>query len=102
MERTYKEFIPVMLTPFQDNGSIDYKGLSRLIEFYLEAGVSGLFANCQSSEMYELDDEERMSILKHVLKVVDKAVPVVAKVALGGPVEAQAENGRAWCREKGG
>src|SRR3546814_13520357 len=92
MERTYKEFIPVMLTPFQDNGSIDYKGLSRLIEFYLEAGVSGLFANCQSSEMYPLDAEERMSILTHVLKVVDKAVPVVATGAFGGPVAEQADS----------
>ncbi|HYH57535.1 MAG TPA: dihydrodipicolinate synthase family protein [Anseongella sp.] len=92
MERTHKEFIPVMLTPFQDNGSVDYEGLSRLVEFYLESGVSGLFANCQSSEMYALQDDERMSILKHVLKVVDGAVPVVATGAFGGPVEEQADS----------
>src|SRR3546814_12609585 len=42
--------------------------------------------------MYALDDEERMSILKHVLKVVDKAVPVVAAGAFGGPVEEQADS----------
>src|SRR3546814_20050726 len=42
--------------------------------------------------MYALDDEERMSILKHVLKVVDKAVPVVATGAFGGPVEEQADS----------
>lgn len=92
MKRTHKEFIPVMLTPFQDNGEVDYQGLSRLIEFYLESGVSGLFANCQSSEMYALDDKERMSILKHVMNVVDGAVPVVATGAFGGSVEEQADS----------
>ncbi|HEY7159689.1 MAG TPA: dihydrodipicolinate synthase family protein, partial [Acidobacteriota bacterium] len=50
MSERKKGYIPVMLTPFKDNGAIDYEGLSRLIEFYLDAGVSGLFANCLSSE----------------------------------------------------
>ena len=27
--------IPVMLTPFTDQGDIDYPGLARLIEWYL-------------------------------------------------------------------
>lgn len=79
-----------MLTPFQENGNIDYDGLSRLIEFYLRSGASGLFANCQSSEMYALDDEERMSILRHVMRVVNGAVPVVAAGAFGDTIEEQA------------
>src|SRR5690606_33651232 len=92
MERTDKEFVPVMLTPFQDNGSVDYDGLSRLVEFYLESGVKGLFANCQSSEMYELDDQERLAVLKHVMKVTDGAVPVVATGTYGGTIEEEADS----------
>lgn len=81
-----------MLTPFQDNGSVDYDGLSRLVEFYLESGVKGLFANCQSSEMYELDDRERLAVLKHVMKVTDGAVPVVATGTYGGTIEEEADS----------
>ena len=90
MERSKKKFIPVMLTPFYENGSVDYDGLSRLIDFYLESGAGGLFANCQSSEMYALDNKERITILKHVLKQVNGAVPVVATGAFGGAIEEQA------------
>ena len=49
---------PVMLTPFTEEGKVDYKGLERLIEWYIENGVSGLFAVCQSSEMFFLSLEE--------------------------------------------
>jgi Dihydrodipicolinate synthetase family len=43
--------IPVMLTPFTDQGEINYPGLERLIEWYLEKGADALFAIAQSSEM---------------------------------------------------
>ncbi|RZJ89994.1 MAG: dihydrodipicolinate synthase family protein, partial [Chryseobacterium sp.] len=60
MENGQKGFIPVMLTPFLSNGNIDYPALTQLTEIYLQAGASGLFANCLSSEMFELSDEERI------------------------------------------
>lgn len=44
--------VPVMLTPFSDEGEIDFSGLERLIEWYLACGCDALFAVCQSSEMY--------------------------------------------------
>jgi 4-hydroxy-tetrahydrodipicolinate synthase len=59
MTTSQKGFIPVMLTPFKNNGAIDYDALTKLTEFYLEAGAAGLFANCLSSEMYELEPDER-------------------------------------------
>lgn len=86
-----KGFIPVMLTPFTDSGKIDYNGLTSLTEFYLQAGAAGLFANCLSSEMFELDDDERINIINHVVKVANGTVPVVATGTFGGPIEDQAE-----------
>ena len=58
-----KKFVPVMLTPYKQNGKIDFEGLSRLMDFYLAAGVKGFFANCQSSEMYYLNEDERLSTM---------------------------------------
>ncbi|QEM05284.1 dihydrodipicolinate synthase family protein [Mucilaginibacter rubeus] len=91
MEQSKKGFIPVMLTPFKDNGAIDYSALTRLTEMYLRAGAAGVFANCLSSEMFELSGEERLAIIKHVVETVDGAVPVVATGTFGGPVEKQAD-----------
>jgi len=78
MKKSPKGFIPVMLTPFLKDGTVDYDGLTILTEFYLSSGASGLFANCQSSEMFELTDQERLDITRHVVKVANGAVPVVA------------------------
>lgn len=86
-----KGFIPVMLTPFKNNGDIDYDILTQLTEIYLKAGAAGLFANCLSSEMFELEDDEKLQAIKHVIKVVDGAVPVVATGTFGGPISKQAD-----------
>jgi 4-hydroxy-tetrahydrodipicolinate synthase len=91
MEQAQKGFIPVMLTPFKNNGDIDYEILTQLTEMYLQAGAAGLFANCLSSEMFELADEERLQVIKHVLKVVNGTVPVVATGTFGGPIAQQAD-----------
>ena len=51
--------IPVMLTPFHDDGNVDYEGLDRLTDWYLANGADALFAVCQSSEMQFLSIEEK-------------------------------------------
>lgn len=91
MENSQKGFIPVMLTPFLSNGNIDYPALTQLTEIYLQAGSSGLFANCLSSEMFELTGKEGIQAIKHVIKVVNGAVPVVATGTFGGAIAEQAD-----------
>lgn len=91
MNNTKKGFIPVMLTPFKDNGSIDFDGLSKLIELYIDKGCAGLFANCLSSEMFELSEQERLQLVAHVVKVANGAVPVVATGTFGGAIAKQAD-----------
>ncbi|SOD92534.1 dihydrodipicolinate synthase family protein [Spirosoma fluviale] len=91
MKTATKGFIPVMLTPFTDSGAIDFDALTRLTEFYLEAGAAGMFANCLSSEMFELSESERLQLIRHVIKVVNGAVPVVATGTFGGPIDQQAD-----------
>lgn len=91
MSKKKKGFIPVMLTPFQDDGCVDYDGLDRLTTWYIQAGASGLFANCLSSEMFDLTEKERLAITKQVVKVANGLVPVVATATFGGPVNQQAD-----------
>jgi len=90
MNKSEKGFIPVMLTPFKDNGEIDFDGLTKLSELYIEAGAVGLFANCLSSEMFELSETERLDLVRHVIKAAQGKVPVVATGTFGGPIADQA------------
>lgn len=58
---------PLMLTPFKDDKSIDWPGVYRLTDWYIESGASGLFAVCVSSEMYELQDDECIVLARHIV-----------------------------------
>jgi 4-hydroxy-tetrahydrodipicolinate synthase len=77
MTRKIEGIIPVMLTPFTDEGEIDYPGLERLIEWYLDKGADALFAVAQSSEMQFLTLAERAALGHFVVKQVAGRVPVV-------------------------
>lgn len=68
---------PVMLTPFNEDKSVDWKALDALTDWYLQNGADGLFACCQSSEVWELTEEERIQIAARVAKRAGKT-PVVA------------------------
>ncbi len=67
-----------MLTPFRDNLEIDWRSLERLIDWYIASGVHGLFANCQSSEMFFLSDKESIELTRFIVAYADGRVPVVA------------------------
>ncbi len=84
-------FIPVMLTPFHPNGQVDFEGLQRLTNLYIKAGASGLFANCLSSEMYELTVQERLDVVSTVVKTAAGRVPVVATGTIEGTLLEMAE-----------
>jgi 4-hydroxy-tetrahydrodipicolinate synthase len=81
------EIWPVMLTPFTDSGAVDYKGLAALIEWYEAAGVYGLFAVCQSSEMFFLSLKERVELAGFIKK--HAKVPVIASGHISVSLEDQ-------------
>ena len=74
----YRGVWPVMLTPFDNQREIDWESLKKLIDWYIKAGVNGLFANCQSSEMFFLSEAESLQLTRFVLDYVDGRVHVVA------------------------
>lgn len=82
---------PVMLTPFQNDGSIDYEVLGLLIEWYIEKGSSGLFAVCQSSEMFNLSLKERVELTKFIKEKANGRVPVISSGHISYSLEDQIE-----------
>ena len=86
MKALPRGFIPVMLTPFQDDLSVDFETLRKLCDHYIAAGAVGLFTNCLSSEMYELSPEERLEVIKTVVDQTAGRVPVVATGTFQGSI----------------
>lgn len=91
MIRSNKKFIPVMLMPFTEDKKIDYKVLKDLVEFYLKAGAEGLFANCLSSEMFELGKDEMIDSINFIVNEVHGRVPIVATGSFGNTISEQAD-----------
>ncbi|MBD5460763.1 MAG: dihydrodipicolinate synthase family protein [Lachnospiraceae bacterium] len=81
---------PVMLTPFTEDNKVDYAALEELIEWYRGEGVSGLFAVCQSSEMFYLSLEERVQIARFVKQKAGN-LPVIASGHISDRLEDQAQ-----------
>ena len=69
--------IPVMITPFTDDGRVDHDGLGRLTDWYIDNGAHALFAVCLSSEMFFLDRAERAAVARTVIAAARGRVPVV-------------------------
>ncbi len=69
---------PVMLTPMHADRSIDYEALDVLTEWYIDAGVAGLFTCSQTGESFKLTDQEKLQITERVMRRAAGRVPVVA------------------------
>ena len=91
---------PTMITPYKKDGSVDYQGVEALVEWYWKKGCDGIFAVCQSSEIFYLTLEERVNIGKTVvekakaLTSVDKTrkpMKVVVSGHVSDSFEAQVE-----------
>lgn len=82
---------PVMLTPFTSDNQIDYDALGELVDWYIAHGVDGLFAVCQSSEMFCLSLEERIDVAKFVKEKAAGRVPVIASGHVSDSFEDQVQ-----------
>ena len=79
-----------MVTPFKPGGrEIDYPATEKLIDWYIQNGVDGLFAVCQSSEMFFLSAEERRELGRFVVEKTAGRVPVVVSGHISERIEEQ-------------
>jgi len=91
MKSDEKKFVPVMITPFDLKAKVDLDVVNNLVDFYLAAGVIGFFANCLSSEMFSITEDERLELTQHIVKYVNGRVPIVATGSFGLTIEDKAE-----------
>lgn len=75
--------IPV--TPFDEQGAVDFASLSRCVEFCVEAGADGIVMPVNASEGPTLTDDERTKVTKAGIRATASAVPLVAGVSGASP-----------------
>ena len=90
-QAAYKGIWPVLITPYNDDLSIDFDGYKQLVEWYKTFGIGGIYANCQSSEMTELTEDEKLRLIKETVTIVDGSVPVAATGNFGKNIEEHIE-----------
>jgi 4-hydroxy-tetrahydrodipicolinate synthase len=69
--------IPILNTPFNDDGSIDFASLERQIDWVIAEGARGVAALALASEGYKLLEAERDEIARVTVTKVAGRVPVV-------------------------
>ncbi len=80
---------PTMITPYTEQGEVDMNAVRRIVEWYVENGVDGIFAVCQSSEMFFLTEDERAELAAEVVRAAAGRVDVVVSGHVSDAIEDQ-------------
>jgi 4-hydroxy-tetrahydrodipicolinate synthase len=89
--------IPILATPFADDGALAPDGIDRQVEWLLGEGAAGVACNAIASEGYKLTDAERDAVVERTVAAVNGRVPVVAS-ADGTGVEPAIDRARRAAR----
>ncbi|WP_411388038.1 4-hydroxy-tetrahydrodipicolinate synthase [Rossellomorea vietnamensis] len=67
-----------MVTPFDRKGNIDFTKTTQLIHYLIENGSDSLVVAGTTGESPTLTKEEKVALFRHVVKVVNGRIPVIA------------------------
>jgi len=71
-----------LVTPFNEDLSVDFESLARLVDYNIENGINYLVVLGTTAEAATLSAEEKKQVIEHIIKVTDKRVPLV--LGIGG------------------
>ncbi len=90
---------PTMVTPYTADNKIDYNAVEQIINWYAEKNVTGIFAICQSSEIFFLSFEERLELLRFIMKHAPKSMSIVASGHTADDLDTQIKEATAFINE---
>ena len=67
--------IVAMVTPFHEDGSVNFEVLTQLLERQIAAGTDGILTLGTTGEYSTMSHEEDAAVVAHTIKVVDGRVP---------------------------
>ncbi|PAD37056.1 4-hydroxy-tetrahydrodipicolinate synthase [Terribacillus saccharophilus] len=74
----FGKVITAMVTPFDNQGQIDFDATTRLLDYLIENGTNAVVVAGTTGESPTLSHEEKLSLFRHVVKTVDGRIPIIA------------------------
>lgn len=71
-----------LVTPFNEDLSVDFDSLTKLIEYNIDNGTNYLVVLGTTAEAATLSDDEKKQVIEHIIKVNNKRLPLV--LGIGG------------------
>jgi len=83
-----------IVTPMQDDGSIDYTAWSRLIDWHIESGTTGLVVGGSTGESATVTDSELWDLTQRACEQVRQRIAVIVGVGSSSTATSVARAGR--------
>ncbi|MHA3052812.1 MULTISPECIES: 4-hydroxy-tetrahydrodipicolinate synthase [unclassified Acinetobacter] len=80
--------IVALVTPMFEDGSVDWKSLEKLVEWHVEQGTNAIVAVGTTGEPSTLSMSEHTQVIKEIIRVVNKRIPVIAGTGANSTHEA--------------
>ena len=77
-----------IITPFNEDGSINFDEFGKLIEMQIENGTDAIIVCGTTGEASTMNDEEHLATIKYCIDKVDGRIPVVAGTGSNSTKEA--------------
>ena len=84
LDETARGVYIISATPFKDNGEVDLESADRLVDFYIEKGVSGITILGMLGEAQKMAPRESESFLDRIMTRVSGKIPVIVGVSDAG------------------
>ena len=80
--------IVAIVTPMFEDGSVDWKGLEKLVEWHIAQGTNSIVAVGTTGEASTLSMAEHTQVIKEIIRVANKRIPVIAGTGANSTREA--------------
>ncbi len=67
-----------LITPFKDNGEVNYEKLEEIVEEQIAGGTDAIIACGTTGEASTMTHEEHLEVIRYVCQVTKKRIPVIA------------------------
>lgn len=86
--QTIQGSIVAIVTPMLKDGDVDWKGLEKLVEWHIEQGTNSFVAVGTTGEASTLSMEEHTQVIKEIIRVANKRIPIIAGTGANSTREA--------------
>ena len=67
-----------LITPFKENGEVNYEKLEEIVEEQIACGTDALIACGTTGEASTMTHEEHLDVIRYICEVTNKRIPVIA------------------------